>query len=85
MLKENCYKFQCYKGNWLNGEMHDYGEYIWNSVKSMNFYFPIENVYRGNWKHGLRDGIGIILFNKYIKITRHDVCLLILSQYLDRF
>lgn len=53
--------FQFYKGEWINGQPHGYGEYIWNAFFNETLTFPIENIYRGSWERGMRHGVGKLL------------------------
>ncbi|KAK5645793.1 hypothetical protein RI129_004257 [Pyrocoelia pectoralis] len=51
-----------YKGEWKNGKICGYGEYIWNTFINRSFTFPVENVYKGNWIDGTRNGTGTLFF-----------------------
>ncbi|XP_072380059.1 uncharacterized protein [Diabrotica undecimpunctata] len=51
-----------YFGEWYDNKPHGYGEYIWDLVFNQTFCFPLYNWYKGSWKTGERDGIGIMNF-----------------------
>lgn len=38
------------------------GEYVWNAFYNNSFVFPVQNIYRGLWENGKRNGEGIMLF-----------------------
>ena len=51
-----------YKGSWLNGVPHGYGEYNWLLDALRDHQYPMYNIYRGFFVGGKRHGFGIFQY-----------------------
>ncbi|XP_057670980.1 uncharacterized protein LOC130902735 isoform X1 [Diorhabda carinulata] len=72
------YNDDYYNGGWYDDMLHGYGEYTWDLIDNKTFCFPIYNWYKGAWKNGVREGIGIMNFGtecgaKYAGTWRNNI------------
>lgn len=51
---------QVYKGQWDNGVMSGSGIYVWETYFNSTLSVASLNTYRGFWKHGKRNGHGLL-------------------------
>ncbi|KAJ3273828.1 hypothetical protein HDV01_003806 [Terramyces sp. JEL0728] len=56
-----------YEGNWENGVPNGFGQYIWKMSPLRDHQYPLQNMYRGYWVDGKREGYGVFFYSSGAK------------------
>ncbi|KAJ3321702.1 hypothetical protein HDV06_003995 [Boothiomyces sp. JEL0866] len=56
-----------YEGNWENGLPNGFGQYIWKLKPLRDHQYPLQNMYRGYWVEGKREGYGVFFYSSGAK------------------